>query len=221
MEASELAALIDQATLDPFLPKQLIKEICNASIHYRFRGVCSDLIKLKECKDHLRNHPEIKLIGVIAFPFGCIPMKHKKAEAEWAFENGANELELVPNFHALKEKKTDIFAEEIASICEIGLPVTTVLDTRNLSKEEISLAINSSLEAGTSTIQNCNGFGGSVQKQDIKMLSDLSKGRCAIKAVGAIKTFSQCIDVIEAGASRIGTSYGLEIMNSLKKKKFK
>ena len=217
MEVSELANFIDQAALDPFLSKQSIKEFCTASIHYNFRAVCSDLIKLKECRENLRNQTGIKLIAAISFPFGCIPIQHKKAQAEWAFENGANELELVPNFHALKEKKIDIFGYEIATICELGLPVTTVLDTRNLSKEEISLAINSSIEAGTSTIQNSNGFGGSVHKQDIKMISDLTKGRCEIKAVGAIKTVSQCIDVIEAGASRVGTSYGSQLMSSVKK----
>ncbi len=211
----ELAPLIHQAALNPHLPIKIVDEICSACVHYNFSGFCTDLTRLSAARLKLGSPNQTKLIAVIAFPFGFIPHDLKQAQAEWAAEQGAEELDLVPNFLALSEGKSEIFAEEIARICEKGLPVRVILDMVNLSPNELSLAVEASIDAGVHGLQTGNGFGREVRVSDVQQLSILARGRCEVKAVGGIKTVDHAFKLIEAGAAKIGTSLGPELMQSL------
>lgn len=215
----ELAPLIHQAALDPHLSIETLNEICDACLHYNFSGFCTNLTRLSAARIRLGPPNKTKLIAVIAFPFGCIPNSHKHAEAEWAAEQGAEQLDLVPNFLALNEGKTETFAEEIASICEKGLPVRVILDIANLSPRQLSLAVEASIDAGVHGLQTGNGFGRAVNESDINQLSNLTRGRCEIKAAGGIKTVNEALELIQAGAARIGTSIGPQLIQSLLKRK--
>ena len=216
---ANISNVIYQAILNPHFNKETILQVCDASKQNGFAGLCTSLANLTIARERLGSKSTTKLISVIAFPFGFIPTSNKRKEAEYAIEKGADELDLVPNYFALKEGNIELFAEEINQISELGIPVRVIIDTNILiNSSKLSMAIDALIDAGAIGIQIGNGFGPSVSKDQTKHVSKLVKNRCSIKAVGGIKTFDQAIEIIEAGSTYIGTSFGFEITQEQKKK---
>ena len=216
-DLQDLALLIHQAALGPHLNEESLNQICDTSRHFNFAGLCTHLNLLPAARHRLGAQSTTKLIAVIAFPFGAIPSSIKKSEVEWAAAKGADELEVVPNFFALSQRKTEVYAAELAMICETGLPVRVIIDINNLAPEKLTDAIEAAIDAGVEGIQNGNGFGPAVTTTNIQELVKIARGRCAIKAVGGIKTLDQTISLVEAGATSIGTSFGAELITALRK----
>tara|TARA_B100000700_G_scaffold256318_1_gene289493 strand:+ start:597 stop:1283 length:687 start_codon:yes stop_codon:yes gene_type:complete len=216
---TDIACVIHQAILNPHLDKEKVIQICDASKQYGFSGLCTSLSHLPVARERLGNKNHTKLITVIAFPFGFIPTTHKVNEAEFAIEHGAEELDLVPNYFALKEGNNELFAEEINQISELGIPVRVILDVNGIFKtQSLSSAINASIDAGAQGIQIGNGFGLAITSSQIKQLSEMVKNRCSIKAVGGIKTIDNVMKLTESGSTYIGTSFGFEIIQEQMKK---
>jgi deoxyribose-phosphate aldolase len=216
---ANISNVIYQAILNPHFNKETIVQVCDASKQNGFAGLCTSLANLTIARERLGSKSTTKLISVIAFPFGFIPTSNKRKEAEYAIEKGADELDLVPNYFALKEGNIELFAEEINQISELGIPVRVIIDANILiNSSKLSMAIDALIDAGAVGIQIGNGFGPSVSKDQTKHVSKLVKNRCSIKAVGGIKTFDQAIEIIEAGSTYIGTSFGFEITQEQKKK---
>ena len=217
-DSTELAPYIHQAALNPHLSIESLNEICDTSKHYNFSGFCTNLARLSIARERLGSPGKTKLIAVIAFPFGFITSEQKQAEAEWAAEKGAEELDIVPDFLALSQGKADLFANEIANICQIGLPTRVILDIANLPRESLSLAVEASIDAGIYGLQTGSGFGRGVMPSDVLELTELARGRCEIKAVGKIKTRDQAEELITAGAKKLGTTVGPELIKNLPNK---
>tara|TARA_Y100001968_G_scaffold261987_1_gene250056 strand:+ start:1726 stop:2412 length:687 start_codon:yes stop_codon:yes gene_type:complete len=215
-ECSDFSKSIHQAALEPHLEEEALNQLCDTSRYYNFGGLCTNLIRLPKARKRLGVSSQVKLIAVIDFPFGGLPTSLKKKEAEWAASHGAEELDIVPNLFALSQGETNLFAEEIADLCGLDLPVRVILDLSQLSKTTLSLAIEASIEAGVYGIQTGNGFGPGVSKKQVQEITELIKGRCSIKAVGGIKTINHAIDLIEAGANHLGTSSGTKLINELR-----
>ena len=215
-EITDIAPFIHQAALFPHSNNDSIKQICDISRHLNFSGLCTNLNHLPIAREKLGAPNTTKLISVISFPFGFTPHNIKLQEAEWAAEQGAEQLDVVPNFFALAQGKENLFAEELAEICNLGLPITVIIDLPNLSPEKISLAVEASIEAGVYAIQSCNGFGPPVTTTQIRQLSELVKNRCAIKAVGGIKTIDHALEVLKLGATFIGTTNGANLVKDFK-----
>ena len=214
-----ISDVIYQAVLNPHLHKEMLVQLFNGSKQNGFAGLCTSLSHLAIARERLGSKSTTKLISVIAFPFGFIPTYNKLKEAEYAIEKGAEELDFVPNYFALKEGNIELFAEEINQISELGIPVRVIIDTNIiLTSSKLPLAINSSIEAGATGIQIGSGFGTAVTKKETHKVSEIVKNRCSIKAVGGIKSFDHAIEIIEAGATNIGTSFGFEITHEQKKK---
>jgi len=130
-EAHEnISNVIYQAVLNPHLEKEMLVQICNGSKQNGFAGLCTSLSHLSIARERLGSKSTTKLISVIAFPFGFIPTSNKLKEAEYAIEKGAEELDFVPNYFALKEGNIELFAEEINQISELGIPVRVILDAK-------------------------------------------------------------------------------------------
>ena len=214
-----ISNVIYQAVLNPHFDKEMIVKACDASKQNSFAGLCTSLSNLPIARERLGSKSITKLISVIAFPFGFIPTFNKLKEAEYAIEKGAEELDLVPNYFALKQGNIELFAEEINQISELGIPVRVIIDSNILSNlSKLSIAIEALIDAGAIGIQIGNGFGPSVSKDQTNHVSKLVKNRCSIKTVGGIKTFDQAIEIIEAGSTYIGTSFGFEITQEQRKK---
>ena len=216
---ANISNVIYQAVLNPHFNKEMIVQACDASKQSGFAGLCTSLTTLPIARERLGSKSNTKLISVIAFPFGFIPTSNKQKEAEYAIEKGAEELDLVPNYFALKEGNIELFAEEINQISELGIPVRVIIDANILlNSSKLSIAIDALIDAGAIGIQIGNGFGPSVSKDQTIYVSKIVKNRCSIKTVGGIKTFDQAIELIEAGSTYIGTSFGFEITQGQKKK---
>ncbi len=211
-----LPSCIHQAVLDPHVSTELLKSKCDEAKELNFSGFCIHSNQIATARKRLGQSGKTKLISVIAFPFGSIPTMIKKHEAEWAAEKGAEEIDLVPNFSALSQNNSEIFAEEIALICEVGLPTRVILDCNNLSITKLNLAINASIEAGAIGIQTGNGFGRSITIDDVNQFKNLVKARCEIKAVGGIKTLEKALELLNGGANSLGTSFGPKLIKELK-----
>ncbi|WP_413677364.1 deoxyribose-phosphate aldolase [Prochlorococcus sp. MIT 0916] len=216
---ANIANVIYQAILNPHFDKEMLIQVCDASKQNEFAGLCTSLSHLPIARERLGSKSTTKLTSVIAFPFGFIPTFNKLKEAEYAIEKGAEELDFVPNYFALKEGNIELFAEEINQISELGISVRVIIDANTLlTLSKLSIAINASIEAGATGIQIGNGFGSAVTKNQTLQVSKIVNNRCSIKAVGGIKTFDQAIEIIEAGSNYIGTSFGFEITQEQKKK---
>ena len=213
-----ISNVIYQAVLNPHLDKERLAQVIDGCKQNRFVGLCTSPSYLSVARERLGTKNITKLISVIAFPFGFIPAHSKIKEAEYAIEEGAEELDIVPNYFALNEGNIDLFAEEINQVSELSIPVRVIMDSNTLSNSlKLSLAINASIDAGAIGIQIGNGFGTVITKNQIQNVYEIVKNRCSIKSVGGIKTFDQAIELIEAGSTFIGTSFGFEIAKEQKK----
>jgi deoxyribose-phosphate aldolase len=159
----------------------------------------------------------IQVCSVIGFPTGATTSAVKLYEAQEAVENGATELDVVINLGWLKEGKTEEIYREIAQICEeTGQTVKTILEMSLLTETEKQLAAEICLDAGASFLKTSTGWSGGATVEDVALLKKIAKGRVGIKASGGIRTLEQAIALIEAGATRIGTSRGVDLVRQQK-----
>jgi len=217
----ELAPLIDHALLDPHQGSDAIRRCCDEARHFGFAGVCvaSRWIPLARERLPLQGSgkgAEPSLISVVGFPFGAVPAELKRAEAEWAAAAGADELDVVPDFGALADGDSAAVLADLAAICELGLPVKVIVAVGRLSPEALALLVEISIDAGARFLKSGSGFGPPVTAEQVGRLSQLARGRAAVKASGGIADLEQAWALVEAGASRLGSSRGVALMEALR-----
>lgn len=217
----ELAPLIDHALLDPHQGREAIARCCDEARHFGFAGVCvaSRWVELARERLPLQGSgkgPLPRLISVVGFPFGAVPAAMKRAEAEWAAGAGADELDVVPDFGALADGDSAAVLADLAAICELDLPVKVIVDVGRLSPETLELLVEISIDAGARYLKSGSGFGPPVSAQQVRQLRQLARGRAAVKASGGIADLEQAFALVEAGASRLGTSRGVALMEALR-----
>ena len=212
----DLPPLIHQALLNPLLLNEDLHSLCDAARQYGFGGVGVSLIHLQTLRQRLGASGPVKLIATVAFPFGALPADLKQAQAEWAAGEGADALDVTPDFRALVNGQANAFAEELAAIASLDLPMTVVLDINQLNDEQLALGAEAALDAGATALQAGNGFGQAVTADQVKHLRHLAGGRCGLKAAGGIKTLEHAFDLVEAGATALGTSHGPALIQALR-----
>ena len=217
-ELPDLHQRLDQAILDPLLTNGQLLEMCDEGRQEGVRGICTTLPQLSLIRDRLgRSDSGPRLIAAISFPFGSLPSELKLAEAEWAAAHGAQELDVAPDFNALANNEANRFSEEIATLCDLGLPVRVVLDMARLTEEQLGLAVEASIDAGASGLQTGNGFGPPCHPAQIEQLNELCRSRCSIKAAGGIHSLELAREIMEAGADLIGTTSAPQLMQALRR----
>jgi deoxyribose-phosphate aldolase len=217
----DLAPLIDHALLDPHQGREAIERCCDEARHFGFAGVCVASRWLAVARERLGGSGGgrgggPKLISVVGFPFGAIPAAVKRAEAEWAASAGAEELDVVPDFGALADGDGAAFCADLAPIVELGLPVKVILEVGRLSPEALELAVEAAIDGGAAWLKTGSGFGPAATVEQVQHLRQLARGRAAIKASGGIAELEQAVELVQAGASRLGTSRGVALMQALK-----
>ena len=145
-ELPELPPLIHQAVLDPLLEEEALQNICDAARLLGFGGLCASLCHLEAVRNRIGPSGRLRLFAVVDFPFGTIPAELKRAQAEWAAARGADALDVVPNLAAITAGRAEAYAEELAKICDLGLPVTVILDVNRLQPERLSLAVEAAID---------------------------------------------------------------------------
>jgi deoxyribose-phosphate aldolase len=212
----DLAQYIDHSLLAPTATGEQLEAFCQQADQYRFPTVCVYPSAVKQAVKLLYGKKPL-VSTVIGFPAGATTAAVKRYEALEAVDNGARELDVVINLGWLKEGKSEELFQEIASICEeTGQTVKAILETSQLTDSEKRLAAEICMDAGVSYLKTSTGWFGGATVSDVKFLREISKGRVGIKASGGIRTLEQAIDLIEAGATRLGTSRGVDLVRQQK-----
>ena len=208
----DLAPLIDHALLDPHHGCSAVRQCCEEARHFGFAGVCVASRWVASAREQLPlegKGASPQLIAVVGFPFGAVPAAVKLAEAVAAAEAGADELDVVPDFGALADRQSTPIHDELAAICELGLPVKVILVVGRLDPDALALLVEISIDAGARFLKSGSGFGPAVTVDHIEQLRQLARGRAAIKASGGIANLEHALALVEAGATRLGTSRGV------------
>ena len=208
----DIATYIDHTLLKPSAIPDEVKQVCQQAWQYNFPSVCIYPISVRQAKELLHDKkPDV--CTVIGFPSGAVSSAVKLYEAQEAVENGATELDVVINLGWLKAGESSKIYDEIAKICsETGQTVKAILETTVLSDEEKRLAGEICLDAGVAYLKTSTGWFGGATVEDVKILSEITKGQIGIKASGGIRTYEQAIALIQAGATRLGTSRGVDLL---------
>ena len=220
-ERLDLAPLIDHALLDPHQGTEAIERCCDEARHFGFAGVCVASRWVGTARRKLPQATGIKgqtpqLIAVVGFPFGAIPAAIKQAEAIAALEAGADELDVVPDFGALADGNSNAVLDDLAAICELDRPVKVIVEAGRLSADALALLVEISLDAGVRFLKSGSGFGPPVTVEQITTLRSLARGRAAVKASGGIASLEHALELVEVGASRLGTSRGVALIQALR-----
>lgn len=220
-ERPDLAPLIDHALLDPHQGRDAVQRCCDEARHFGFAGMCVASRWVSLARERLPRPGEGRgptplLVSVVGFPFGAVPAAVKLAEAEAAAAAGADELDVVPDFGALADGDGNAVLAELAAICDLGLPVKVIQEVGRLDPHQLELLVEISIDAGARFLKTGSGFGAAVSPAQVEWLHRLARGRAAVKAAGGIADLDQAFSLVEAGATRLGTSRGVELMQALR-----
>ncbi len=215
-ELPDLAPLIDHALLDPHRGREAVLACCDEARHFGFAGVCVASRWVAVARERLPSGDPVRLISVVGFPFGAIPSHVKRAEAEAAAAAGADELDVVPDFGALADGDSGAVLDDLAGLTDLGLPVKVILEMGRLDPAALELLVEVSIDAGARWLKSGSGFGAPVSAAQVQRLQELARGRAAVKAAGGIADLEQAFALVEAGATRLGTSRGVALMQALR-----
>lgn len=210
----EINKYIDHTALKSFTTEKDIEKLCYEAIKYNFKSVCVNPCDVKLCSK-LLSGSGVKVCTVIGFPLGKNKTEIKVEEARFAILDGASELDMVINVAKLKEGEYAFVQSEIEKVVEIanGNVVKVIIESGLLTDEEIATATQIVCKAKADFVKTCTGFTGGVATENaVKIMKDNLSGKTQIKASGGIKTYDDAVNFITLGASRIGTSSGVEII---------
>jgi deoxyribose-phosphate aldolase len=214
--ARQVARYIDHTLLKPDATRDEILKICEEGARYGFASVCINPIWVREAACALRGSG-VKVCTVIGFPLGANAPDTKSFEARRAIFDGASELDMVINVGALKSGDNDLALRDIRGVVgvahEVGHVCKVIIETALLTDDEKIRACVLSKEAGADFVKTSTGFSkGGATVADIALMRRVVGGEMGVKASGGVKDLKQAQDMIRAGATRIGASVGVKIM---------
>ncbi|WNB17444.1 deoxyribose-phosphate aldolase [Marivirga arenosa] len=202
---------IEHTNLSTTITSSDIEMLLQEAIDYNIYGICVPPFWVKKAKRDI-GKSDIQLVTVIGFPLGYQMSQTKEAEALQAIKDGADELDLVLNISAFKSEMMwpKIEVAKIGKLAhEHGKLLKVIIETAYLNNEEIVEACKLCADAGADFVKTSTGFASSGAKvEDVKLMRSVLPDHVGIKASGGIKTYDQAIELIDAGAERIGTSSG-------------
>ena len=210
----KLNKYIDHTKLGANVSLEQIDKLISEAIEYDFKSVCVNPIYVAHAKEALAG-TDVLVCTVIGFPHGTHNPLVKTQEALDAVLSGADELDVVINVAALKRGDYDVIIDELTGVVIAAgeRVVKVIIETCYLTKEEIVKACELSVEAGAAYVKTSTGFGtGGATVEDVKLMKDTVKDNALVKASGGVRTTKDALIMVEAGASRIGTSNGVDIV---------
>lgn len=210
--------MIDHTLLKQDATKEQIEKICAEAKEYTFASVCVNPTWVKTSAELLTGTP-VKVCTVIGFPLGASTPETKAFETTDAINNGAGEIDMVLNVGALKSQDLDLVKRDIESVVNAAKGkaiVKVILETCLLSKEEIKVASQLSKDAGADFVKTSTGFStGGATFEDVALMREVVGPDLGVKASGGVRSLEDVQKMIEAGATRIGASSGVQIMQGL------
>lgn len=213
----EINKYIDHTTLKAMVQKDEIKKLCDEAKEYKFYSVCVNGANVPFAYSQIKDS-DVKVAATVGFPLGAMSTEVKVFEAKNAIENGASEIDMVINVGALKDKEYEYVEKEISEIKKaIGNNVLKVIiETCYLTDEEKRKACELSVNAKADFVKTSTGFGtGGATLEDVKLMKEVVGDKAQIKASGGVKDLDTAKKYIELGATRLGTSSGIEIIKGL------
>lgn len=210
-----IASMIDHTLLKPEASREMIQVLCSEAKDHKFAAVCVNPYYVKMSKELLKDS-KVKVATVIGFPLGANTKEVKAFEAKNAIENGADEVDMVINIGAIKNKDYDAVKEDIKAVVEAAngrAIVKVIIETCLLTDEEKIKACELSKEAGADFVKTSTGFStGGAKVEDVKLMKETIGDSLKIKASGGIRDYENAKAMIDAGASRIGASASVKIV---------
>lgn len=215
----KLNKYIDHTLLKADATQESIKELCRQAKEYDFMSVCINSSNIELAKEELKG-TDVKICTVIGFPLGATTTESKVFETTDAIEKGADEVDMVLNIGALKSKNFDIVLRDISEVAKAahnkGKILKVILETCLLEKDEIIKACQLSKEAGADFVKTSTGFStGGAKEEDVALMRKTVGDLMGVKASGGIGTLEKARLMIENGATRLGVSAGVQIMEEL------
>jgi len=208
------ARFIDHTMLRVNATEQDIRAVCAQALEYRFWGAVVNPVWVRLASELLVGSP-VKVVSVAGFPLGANRTDIKVSEAAEAVEDGALEIDMVANIGWLC---ADRFLDAETEIRKVrrNLPSTAalkvIIEAGQLSHTQQQDAVKAAINAGVQYVKTATGSFGAVTVEQVRTLVEAAGGQIEIKASGGIRRFSECLALLEVGATRIGTSASVEIM---------
>lgn len=213
----ELKNYIEHTLLKQDASKEELIKLFDEAIKYDFLGVCVNPVNVKLASDYLKNY-NTKIVTVVGFPLGASRSDIKAFEAKKAIEDGADEVDMVLNVGEMKNKNYDFIINDVKQVKNAcgSKNLKVILETDLLTDEEIAKATKLCIEGGCDLVKTSTGFvknGIGATVEAVSIMADAVKGtNVKIKASAGIKTKEKALALIEAGASRLGTSSGVALV---------
>ena len=201
--------MIDHTVLKADTPLETVKRICDEAMEYGFASVCINPCHVAYCADYLKDS-DVNVCTVIGFPLGANTSAVKAFETKDAIANGADEIDMVMNIGALKDKNYDLVRDDVKAVVEAanGTLVKVILETCLLTEDEIKKACELCVEAKTSPGFSTRG----ATIEDLRIMKEAVHGKAKVKAAGGVRTPEDMVKIVAAGADRIGTSAGCSLV---------
>ncbi len=216
LTAGELARYIDHTLLKPEAVADQFDVLCDEAKEHGFYSVCVNSSWVSHCSRRLQG-TDVKVCAVVGFPLGAMSGRAKNFETRHAVEDGAREIDMVINVGALKSGKLDLVEEDIRWVrraCPRNVVLKVIIETALLTDEEKVIACQIARKAGTDFVKTSTGFShhGATVK-DVKLMRRTVGPKLGVKAAGGVRSFSDAVEMIAAGATRLGTSSGVKIIS--------
>lgn len=211
------AKMIDHTLLKAEATTEQVQKICEEAKQYVFASVCVNPTWVKYCAEQLAG-TEVKVCTVIGFPLGATTSAVKAFETKDAIANGAGEIDMVINIGALKDGQFDVVLEDIKAVVNAanGTLVKVIIETCLLTEEEKVKACELAVKAGADFVKTSTGFStGGATAEDIALMRKTVGPTIGVKASGGVRSLEDMKAMIDNGATRIGASSGVAIMNGL------
>lgn len=214
----ELNKYIDHTLLKPEATKEQITKLCEEARQYDFASVCVNTCYVPLAKQLLAGS-DVKVCCVVGFPLGAMDTVSKAFEAKTAVANGAQEVDMVINIGALKDKDYDYVTKDIAAVVEASKPaiVKVIIEACLLTDEEKVEACKCSMNAKAEFVKTSTGFSThGATPEDVALMKKTVGNVCKVKAAGGVRSYDDAMKMIEAGADRLGCSAGIKVMEEAK-----
>lgn len=219
LSPAQLAKTIDHTLLKPEADPSQVEKLCSEAKEYHFAAVCVNATNVALCAELLKG-TDVKVCSVVGFPLGATLPVVKAFETEQAISAGAQEIDMVLNIGALKAGNDKLVLEDIKAVVTAAHKhskiVKVIFETCLLNEEEKVKACNLSKEAGADFVKTSTGFNTSgATLEDVALMRKTVGEKIGVKAAGGVRTRDDVLAMVEAGATRIGTSGGVKIMEGL------
>ncbi len=215
MVSINIAKMIDHTALKADTTKEQIVKLCDEAKEYGFFSVCVNPEWVKIAAEQLQGS-EVKVCTVIGFPLGASTSETKAFETKDAIEKGADEVDMVINIGALKDQNDELVEQDIRAVVEASRGkalVKVIIETSLLTKEEKVRACKLAVKAGANFVKTSTGFStGGATVEDIKLMRETVGPDIGVKASGGVRDREGALQMVEAGATRIGASAGIAIV---------